>query len=159
MLKFKTFLCLFFIIISCKPTSEQKGARINNKSDFITITKDTLIKYNIEGISTEGAGADVNYVNGIINKSIINIYAGTWQAIIVYEFEENKIKVLETKYSYNVEIEDVKSDKDMHKDYEISYFIDFKGNVLGKEFPERIDVFKEFKDIVPFELQTDKMKK
>lgn len=62
--------------------------------------KDTLITYNIEDISTEGAEAKVNYVNGKIAKSVTNIYGETGQSTIIYEFDTDKIKVSETKYSY-----------------------------------------------------------
>ena len=152
MMKHIIMVYLCFIFISCHFSSKQEIGSVNGKSDLSGVAKDTLITYNLEGISTECAEANVNYMNGIINKSIIYIYAGTWQATIVYEFEENKIKVLETKYSYNVEIDNVKADKDMQIDYKRSYFIDFNGNLLGNEFSERIDVFKEFEDVVPLKL-------
>ena len=41
--------------------------------------------------------------------------------------------------------------KQLH--YKISYVIDFTGNILGKEIPDRIDIFKEFKETIPFELK------
>lgn len=145
-------VCLSFVIVSCNFSHKQEMGSVNNKSDFSTMAKDTLITYDIEGISTEGAGTKVNYVNGKITKSVTSIYGETGQATIIYEFETDKIKVLETKYSYKSGIENVKSDEDMQLDYEISYFIDFKGNLLGKEIPDRIDIFKEFKEAVPFEL-------
>jgi hypothetical protein len=125
---------------------------VNNKSDF-TVANDTLITYEIEGISKEGTGAKVNYVNGKITKSVTSIYGETGQATIIYEFKTEKIKVLETKYYYKSEIENIKSNEDMQLDYEISYFIDFKGNPIGEEIPDRIDIFKEFKEAVPFELK------
>lgn len=145
-------VCLFFGIVSCNFSHKQEMESVNNKSDFSKVARDTLITYDIDGISTEGTGADVNYVNGKITKSVVSIYAGTWQATIVYHFETNRIKVLETKYYYKTEIENVKSDEDMQLDYERSYFIDFKGNLIGKEIPDRIDIFKEFKEVVPFQL-------
>ncbi|MDR1876292.1 MAG: hypothetical protein LBQ84_01565 [Flavobacteriaceae bacterium] len=112
-----------------------------------------MITYEIEDISTEGTGTEVNYVNGKITKSITNIYAGTWQASVIYEFGTDKIKVLETKYYYKTGIENVKSDEDMQLDYEISYFIDYSGNLIGKSISNRIDIFQEFKEVVPFELK------
>lgn len=145
-------VCLSFVILSCNFAHKQEMGSVNNNSDFSVVAKDTLITYDIEGISTEGAGAKVNYVNGKISKSVTSIYGETGQAKIIYEFETDKIKVLETKYSYKSGIENVKSDEDMQLDYEISYFIDFKGNLMGKEIPERIDIFKEFQGVVPFEL-------
>ncbi len=146
-------VCLSFVIVSCKFSSKQEMGSINNKSDFSKVAKDTIITYDIEGISAEGTGAKVNYVNGKITKSVTSIYGETGQATITYEFDTDKIKVLEIKYSYKKTIENVKSDKEMKLDYEISYFIDFKGNFIGKEIPDRIDIFKEFKDAVPFELK------
>ena len=145
-------VCLSFVIVSCNFSHKQEMGSVNNKSDFSKVAKDTLITYDIEGISTEGAETKVNYVNGKIIKSDTSIYGETGQAKIIYEFETDKIKVLETKYSYKSGIENIKSDEDMQLDYEISYFIDFKGNLLGKEIPDRIDIFKEFKEAIPFEL-------
>ena len=115
--------------------------------------KDTLITYNIEDISTEGVEAKVNYVNGKIAKSVTNIYGETGQSTIIYEFDTDKIKVSETKYSYKSDIKKIRSDKDMLLDYNISYSIDFKGNFIGKEMPDRIDIFKKFAEVVPFELK------
>lgn len=146
-------VCLPFVIVSCNFSSKQEMRSVNNKSDFSKVAKDTIIAYDIEGISAEGAGTKVNYVNGKISKSVTSIYGETGQATIIYEFETNKIKVSETKYSYKSGIENVKSDEDMQLDYEMSYLIDFKGNLIGKEIPERIDIFKEFKEVVPFELK------
>ena len=144
---------LQFVIASCNCNHAQETGSSNNKPDFITITQDTLITYDIKGISTEGAGAKVNYVSGKITKSVTSIYGETGQATIIYEFDTDKIKVLETKYSYKTTIENIKSEKDMKLEYKISYIIDFKGNLIGKEIPKRIDVFKEFKEAVPFELK------
>lgn len=145
--------CLCFVIVSCNFTHKQEMESASNNSDFRSVVKDTLITYDIEGISAEGAEAKVNYVNGKIFKSVTSIYGETGQATIIYEFEMDKIKVLETKYSYKSEIENVKSNKDMRLDYEIGYFIDFKGNLIGKEIPDRIDIFKEFEEAIPFELK------
>jgi len=145
-------VCLSFLIVSCNFSHKQEMGSVNNKSDFSKVVKDTLITYDIEGISAEGAGAKVNYVNGKITKSVTSIYGETGQATIIYEFETEKIKVLETKYSYKSGIENVKSGEDMQLDYEISYFIDFNGNIIGKEMPDRIDIFKDFKEKVHFEL-------
>ena len=116
-------------------------------------TNETSITYNIEGISSEGAEAKVTYVNGKISKSITSIYGETGQATIIYEFGAEKIKVLEYKYSYKSRIGDVESDRDLSLEYRISYFINYDGKVVGGEAPEHIDIFQEFRRVVPFELQ------
>lgn len=123
-----------------------------NNQDYSSGINDTIITYELEGISTEGAEAKVNYIDGKIDRSDINIYAGTWQAIIIYEFQTDKIKVFEKKYIYKTVIEDVNSLEDMQIDYEIVYFIDFNGSIIGKDMPNRIDIYKEFIKAVPFEI-------
>lgn len=115
-------------------------------------TNETSITYDIEGISSEGAEAKVTYVNGKISRSITTIYGETEQATIIYEFGAEKIKVLETKYSYKSKIEEVESDSDLSLDYKISYFINYNGEIVGAEAPEHIDIFQEFQRVVPFEL-------
>ncbi len=124
----------------------------NSNYDFSKVLKDTLITYELDGISLEGTETKVNYINSKITKSFTSIYGETGLATIIYEFGTDKIKVLETKYSYKSGIEKVKSNKDLKLDYKICYFIDFKGNLLGKDITDRIDIFKEFKEAVPFEL-------
>ena len=143
----KYIICLSFIITSCD-FSPRKEREITTNITH----KDTLILYNIEGISTEGAEAKVHYSNGEITKSITNVYAGTRQATIVHDFGLEKIKITETKYFYTTEIENVQTEEDLHLDYEIVYFIDLEGNLIDNEINDRIDIFREFKETVPFEL-------
>lgn len=152
MLKY-IIICLFFVFVSCNSTHKQEIGGSNKESNFNAMEKDTLITYDIEGISTEGAETVVNYVNGNIAKSVTNIYGETGKATIIYEFNTDQIKVSETKYSYKTGIEKVRSNEDIQLDYKISYFIDFKGSLVGKEILDRIDIFEEFKEAVPFKLE------
>lgn len=145
-------IVLSFLIISCNQNQEKQTKDFNLGLRNSSISKDTLITYNINKISTEGAEAKVNYKNGRIIKSVTNIYAGTWQASIYYKFLKDKIEVIESKYLYNTEIENVKSLDDMRLDYKITYFIDFNGNLLEKKNINRLDIFNEFKEVVPFKL-------
>ncbi|WP_249169262.1 hypothetical protein [Porphyromonas levii] len=144
-------LLLLFSFASCNLAHKaKKEASVN--SYFSTATNETLITYNIEGISSEGAEAKVNYVNGKISKSITTIYGETGQATIIYLFETEKIKVLESRYSYRCMIEDVESDNDLLLDYRISYFINYNGELVGAGIPNHIDIFQEFQRVVPFKL-------
>ncbi len=77
-------------------------------------------------------------MNGKIIKSVTSIYGEKGHATITMNLTT---------------IESIKSDKDMKLDSEISYFIDFKGNLIGEKITDRIDIFKEFKDAVQFELK------
>ena len=67
-------------------------------------------------------------------------------------FEKYKIRVSETKYTYKSQIENVTSSNDMKLEYKVNYFIDFNGRIIGEEVPYRIDIFKKFKEKVPFKL-------
>jgi len=145
-------IVLPFLIISCNQNQEKQTKDFNLELRNSSIPKDTLITYNINKISTEGAEAKVNYKNGRIIKSVTNIYAGTWQVSIYYKFLKDKIEVIESKFLYNTEIENVKSLDDMQLDYKITYFIDFNGNLLEKKNINRLDIFNEFKEVVPFKL-------
>ncbi len=151
LLKFIRYILVSLLLInmSCNLIGQQN---ISNDSNPELVSRDTLIIYDIDGISAEGTEAKVNYVNGKISRSMISIYGETGQASIIYEFEKDKINVSEKKFLYKTNIENVKFDTDMFLDYEISYTIDFKGNLINKQISEWIDIFKEFSDVVPFEI-------
>ena len=63
-------VCLSFVIVSCNFSPKQETESVNNKSDFSKVAKDSLITYDIEGISAEGVGTKVNYVNGKYQKAL-----------------------------------------------------------------------------------------
>ena len=142
-----------FLSISCNISHRQEIKSIKKESISFQKSKDTLIVYDIEGISLDGAEAMVNYVNGRITKSVTNIYGETGQGTVLYKFEKDRIRVTETKYSYKLQIENVKSNKDMQLNYKVIFYMDFNGNILGDEIPYRIDIFKEFTKKVPFEIK------
>jgi hypothetical protein len=150
---FKFFTPLLLIsVLSCNYSTPQENN--NNKEGVETvIARDTLIFYDIEGISTEGANAEVEYENGKISNSVIKIYTGTGQVSVTYEFQNDKIKVTEERWFYNTEIQNVKSDHDMTLDRKLSYFIDFEGNVIGEIPLEITAVFIDFKNVVPFHIK------
>lgn len=153
MLKYTIVVSLSFGIVSCNFKNKQERKKINNNSQHNTIVKDTLITYDIEGISAEGAECIASYRNGKVVKCSTNVYGETGQATIVYQFESNRIKVSETKYSYRKELENLKFDEDMRLDYKKSYLIDFKGNIIGQPIQVRTDIFQEIETTVRFELK------
>lgn len=144
---------LFFINIIFFLSHKSQMLYSINKFFYISNVEDTTITYTIEGISAEGADSKVHYINDIIYKSVTNIYGETGKVTIIYNFDSNIIKVLETKYTYKTTISKVKINEDMNLDYQINYIIDFNGKIIGKEFSERIDIFQEFIKIVPFKIK------
>lgn len=146
-------VCFLFFGVACSSHPQQELSDMKYISDASNNIVDTVVTYDIEGISDEGAETTVTYENSKISKSVTNVFWGTGKVIIVFDFETDVINVLETKFSYTIGIEDVKSENDMQLDYEYRYSLDYEGNLQGEVIQERIDIFKVFKDIVPFKLE------
>lgn len=145
-----TFFCL--LLAACTHAQDNKTAQVAEVAAYQSTQKDTTITYDIEGISTEGARADVRYVNGEIAESTTTIYGEMGKATVTYKFEKDRIKVSETQYSYKTHVVDLKSDSDIQVSKQLSYYVDFNGNVIGDPVPDRVDIFREFKQAVPFKL-------
>lgn len=152
------------LLVSCDASQTQQKDTSNNlntdslvkdtvKPKPITLQNDTTIKYDIEGISSEGTEATVKYMNGKINEAVIKVYGETGQAEIVYSFLNNGIVVKEKELGYSGSLEKVNSEKDMKIKKELTYKMNYNGVPIGKADPQRLDIFKEFKNVVPFELK------
>lgn len=144
------YIFIFLLFLSCNGV--QKNDSTTNSNPKSTL-KDTVITYNLEGISTEGTSANVLYQNGKILESIINLYSGTGKKEIEYLFEKDRIKVVEKYFIYLTELENVKSDDDIELTKEQTYYINYSGNVIGNPVEDRIDIFSEFKKEIPFTIK------
>lgn len=143
----KKYLLILILLVSCNGTQKKD---IEASSSQEVMAKDTLITYNLEDLSPEGASADVLYKNRKISESAIVLYGGSGKKEIEYIFEEDKIKVTEKSFVYSTEIENVKSDEDIQLTNEQTYDMDYNGNVIGKPVEDRSDIFSEFKTQIPF---------
>ncbi|WP_308600393.1 hypothetical protein [uncultured Dysgonomonas sp.] len=147
---------LLIFLVFCNHQNNQKGTDVTSKVlDTINVKsnvliKDTTIFYNIDGISSEGTEARVEYIKGRIRESLISIYGETGQSKIFYKFLDDSIEVLEKDFVYKTNLLEVKSDKDIILKKEIIYYIDIDGNLKRDTIKDRIDIFKEFKKNVPF---------
>jgi hypothetical protein len=160
-LNYKMKISIYIIslfMISCGSNEHQQDKSIvvkfsNTAETSQLMKKDTIIVYDIEGISSEGAAAKTKYEKGKIQESTINIYGETGQARINYIFSSNQIDVKEQVFSYKTELENVNSKEDMILEKELFYSMDLNGVPLGKVDKDRIDIFQEFKEVVPFKLK------
>lgn len=149
---------ILIFLISCNHQHNQKRTDVTSKSKVLdtinvknnVLIKDTIIFYNIDGISSEGTEACVEYIKGRVKESLISIYGETGQSKIIYKFLDDSIEVLEKDFFYKTNLLEVKSDKDIVLKKEIIYCIDFDGNLKRDTIKDRIDIFKEFKKNVPF---------
>lgn len=121
-----------------------------SKSPFLS---DTTIEYKIEGLSSEGTSVIAKYTRGKLKECNISVYGETGQNRISYNFNGDKIDVLEKQLIYNSPLEKTKSEKNMKVKKEIKYVLDLNGNLIGKADEERTDIFMEFKKVVPFEMK------
>lgn len=115
---------------------------------------DTIIVYDIEGISAESSEAKVHYINGVVRDVEWHIYGETGQALISYTFQQNgTIKAMEKTYTYPGGLESVKSDKDIQLKKSFSYQLDPNGVLLSqvtdKDF---VNSFSDLKKNVPLKL-------
>lgn len=152
----KTFvynLIISSFFLSCRANEQKNESDLSAPSMNVAVKQDTTIKYDIEGISSEGSEAQVEYSNGLIKRSTINVYGETGQARIVYTFLPTQINVDEKEFRYKTSLENVDSGKDMVLKREIQYLMDFNGNPSDMMDKERLDIFQEFKRTVPFELK------
>lgn len=117
-----------------------------------TAPADTSITYSIEGISTEGAEAIARYIKGRIKSCTVTVYGEHGQSRIRYVFSNNNITVTEQQYTYKGGLESVQHKEDMHLKKTIRYTTDNNGAVSPTTDKDRLDIFAELADAVPFEL-------
>lgn len=153
-------LSYIFAIILCFACNNSQHTVHSKISDSLAVipskselVNDTTIQYNLENISSEGTSAEAMYVAGKIKKCEISVFGETGQSKIIYVFKENNIYVSEKQLIYNTSFENTKSDKDMKVIKEITYVLDLNGNLISKGSFDRIDIFNEFKKIVPFQIK------
>lgn len=114
---------------------------------------DTTINYDLNGISSEGAEAQVKYKKGIIEEGKLIVFGETGKAEILYIFHSDEIKVTEKMFSYKSNFSQINSISDINIVSEKEYFIDFDGIPKEITIKKRLDFFKEFRDNVPFILK------
>lgn len=150
----KTSLIVLLFILCLQIFCNDKPQGVIPQDINMAIVKDTIVEeYFIDGISSEGTGAIVKYVDGKILESLIEIYDEMGQAKINYFFLGDSVKVNEKQYNYKPHyFMYVESADDIILDKEFNYYLDMDGNIIGSPVDDRIDIFKEFKETVPFEL-------
>jgi hypothetical protein len=119
------------------------------------LASDTIIFYEMEGLSSEGAEAKVYYkASGNIDSARISIYGASGQVQIEMSFSKVQIKVIERSYFYQQPLSEIKTEEDIHFKSEIEYIIDYNGNILNKKSDvEYLNIFMDFKKVVPFKIK------
>lgn len=148
---------ILLIILSLTLTNcnskEYKETTSESSSTNKETLKDTLITYNIEGVSSEGTEAKITYKSKKNYAGKINIYGETGQAELIYKFFPTNIEVTEKRYEYKKDLKSVNEKEDLILANTVTYKVDYEGNILSNKPKEYIDIFKELKESVPFELK------
>lgn len=159
LIKHFVLLFLFLFVVSCNQKrnvefvvdSSAPPLSTNLKNNLLN--KDTIIVYDLEGFSSEGTEAIVDYKSGYIQSVEVSMYGETGQAKVHYTFYKDSISVLEKQYRYTKRIEDVKSDDDILLESSVSYSINQSGHVLkGDTLATSIAIFNGIKEKIPFVL-------
>lgn len=134
----------------CKDRSVEN---LNIKKDRIEhIELDTVLTYDLEGLSTEGASASVEYKAGQIFFAKTTIFSNSGKGELLMSFTKDSIRIDENIYRYKISISDVASESDMSLESRISYWINYSGEIIGGGKNREIDIFKDFKEQIPFSL-------
>jgi hypothetical protein len=114
------------------------------------LTKADTIKYKfqLEDVGTEGNEGIAYYVGDSLKKIELDVYTSMWKYQIQYFLLKTNIDVIEKTYNISNE-----SSSKIGLVKEITYSIDMNGKPIGNEGKERIDIFREFKKSVPFEIR------
>ena len=146
MKRINLFLCCI-LLLSCVNKNKMHSENISECNSL----KDTVIIYDIDNISSQGAEAIVHYNQSKITLCEINIYGEMGRVNLIFEFSNNQIKVTEKDYQYETEFMLV-AEKDIKLVKDFSYTMNLDGIPLEEVSSERVDIFQEFKQIVSFVL-------
>lgn len=139
-MKYYMFFIALLTICSCN-YNKKKMTLISNRHD-------TIIIYDIDNLSSEGAEVHVLYKEGKIKESTIYIYGAGGKTEIKYLFTSNFIGVREQTYLYqDTSLNNIDTLRVLR------YKIDYSGKTVGKGLSQYTDIFEEFKKAVPFILK------
>ncbi|MEZ5046602.1 MAG: hypothetical protein R2831_06385 [Chitinophagaceae bacterium] len=148
-------ILVYISLILCFSSCKSKDNTTNIETPFSEQKKviDTTIIYTIQDLSSEGAEAKTLYKGNKIAKSEISIYGETGQIVIKYSFHNDTIDVYEKQFAYKEGNINLNSKNEMYIKKEFAYQIDTSGKLLKNMNSGSTDIFKEFKQAVPFKIK------
>ena len=139
---------IFVLCIGCKDRHGVVKAHIGHAE----IEIDTIMIFDLEGISTEGTNATVKYVKNRINSAEIIIYSGSGKVELIMSFKKDSIETKETVYRYEVPISEVGWKSDMYEESNSSYWINYNGKLIRGGENRKANIWHDFKEKIPFTL-------
>lgn len=131
---------------------EKQNEKANKNSQKTLSKPDSIIVYNLEGFSSEGAEAKAKYHKSKILECVIFVYGETGQSKIIYKFRNKQIFVNEYNYLYTKSISEIKNKSEIKLSSTRNYVLDYQGNFIGKTLKKYMNIFEDIKKNVLFEL-------
>lgn len=113
---------------------------------------DTIVKYNLYDISSEGTEVEACYLKKNIQKAVIIIYGASGRVEIYYMFLNDLIEVEECTYKYLKPLPEVKSDNDIKFENIIKYKISRKGKIIEGRSEHAEKIYKSFVEAIPLKI-------
>lgn len=161
---------LFFLFVffnSCRSNDNNKLKSNNNdnnntekslvksKTENKSLECDTTIHYDLENISSEGAEAQVCYINHKINRAQVVIYGASGRVENSYLFKTSFVEVIERNFRYDKPMSEIKSDNDVKLSDSTNYILSLDdGKIIkGKSNNQASEIYKVFLKTVPLTIK------
>ncbi|MDF2382063.1 hypothetical protein JMG10_11335 [Nostoc ellipsosporum NOK] len=152
---FKPIFILCFLlltVIAACSDSKTKPAEPERPAAVADNSGDSVVSYDIEGLSSEGGEATARYAKGQLRQCVLLLAGETGQRRLIYTFSGDSVKVEEEHYSFEEGVLMSDNDNKLQLDTTLHYTLDTTGKVLGAAPAGYTDVFASMKKIVRFKL-------
>jgi len=113
---------------------------------------DSVITYDIGGLSLEGGEATARYIKGQLSQCVLLLAGETGQRKLVYTFTGDSVKVEEEQYSFEEGILMSDNDNKLQLDTTLHYTMDTTGKLRGPAPVGFTDVFADMRKVVRMRL-------
>lgn len=123
--------------------------------EFLSVQCDTIIKYDLEEISSEGAEVEACYYKKKLDRATIFIFGAAGRTEIHYWFKDSSaVTVKELNYKYKKALSEIKGDDDIFLSDSTSYIMSKEGKLIsGKSDNQEYEIYQAFLQTVPFSLK------
>lgn len=102
-----------------------------NRMDKSTLDSFTYVfSLDESNLSLEGNEGKAFYVHDKLQRIEMVFFGETGKALVIYTFENEIVNVIEKRFSYNGNLTDVKSEKDIKLAEETKYRLNLKGKLV-----------------------------
>lgn len=144
------FICCCLLLLIVAACGDTKTKVAENAPAIISAdhADDSVITYDIEGLSLEGGEATARYTKGQLRQCVLLLAGETGQRKLIYTFSGDSVKVEEEHYSFEEGILMSDNDNKLQLDTTFHYTLDTTGKARGPAPAGFTDVFAGMKKVV-----------